>query len=112
MTRARLGSLLASAALAVLALALMEAALSLFGPPARSRLPYQQLRLPAVKAVGGVLATTDPRMAYQEVPDGSGPLVVVFGGSAAAGLGHSPNAAFARHLERLLQRDERCGPGR
>src|SRR5262249_2207083 len=52
-----------------------------------------------------VLRPTDPRLGFQEIrraKRASGLRVVVFGESAAAGLGFSPNATFARERARLL----------
>jgi lysophospholipase L1-like esterase len=110
MTRGRAGSLLLSLTLAVAVLGALEWGAREFADTPPSRLPYQRLRLPVLASVGDRLVTADPRIPYQEVsaPEVSeteAPLVVVFGGSAAAGLGFSPNAAFPRHLERLLRRD-------
>jgi len=75
-----------------------------------SRLAYQQIFLPAMVPVVGSdgvarFQTVDPRVPPQTVlrekPPGTF-RVFVFGGSAAAGLGFSPNVTFARHLERML----------
>ena len=48
--------------------------------------------------------TWDPRLPFQAVPREKAPnalRVFVFGGSATAGLGYSPNVTFARRLEDL-----------
>ncbi len=75
-----------------------------------SRLKYQQVYLPTLvpgvrRDGAAVLRTDDRRLPFQEVlqeKPANGFRVFVFGGSAAAGLGHSPNVTFARHLERML----------
>ena len=53
-----------------------------------------------------MLRPVDPRLGFQEVlraKPANGLRVVVFGESAAAGLGFSPNASFARELARILR---------
>lgn len=111
------GNLLASvASIAVLAVLFtaLEGGLRAAGVGApdasSSRLQYQQLYLP-ILAPGArpdgtaVWATEDPRLPFQTIlaeKPANGLRVVVFGGSATAGLGFSPNATFARHLERML----------
>ena len=76
-----------------------------------SPLRYQRLELPslapALRADGtAVLRPVDPRLGFQELlrakPERA-LRVVVFGESAAAGLGFSPNASFASELARLLR---------
>jgi tetratricopeptide (TPR) repeat protein len=109
---------LAVASLVVFAalLAALEGVLRVTGlgapDPARaSRLGYQHLVLPALEPAtrpGGtpVWRSADPRLAYQSVPREKAPntlRVAVFGGSATAGLGYGPNAAFAHQLERMLR---------
>lgn len=99
--------------------ALVEGGLRLAGlgapdPATASRLRYQHLVLPAfepgVRPDGApVLRSADPRLERQSLaqPKPEGSLrVVVLGGSAAAGLGFSPNAAFTRHLGRILERSQ------
>ncbi|MFQ5506586.1 MAG: GDSL-type esterase/lipase family protein [Planctomycetota bacterium] len=75
-----------------------------------SRLKYQHVSLPilepATRTDGTpVYRTVDPRLPYQSIlrskPPGS-IRVIIFGGSATAGLGFSPNVTFARHLDRML----------
>lgn len=105
MTRAELRPLALSALIAVLAMVGIELALRVVGPTPPSRLPYQRLELPVLRRVGSALATADPRIPYQELPDAADRRIIVFGGSAAAGLGQSPNASFSRRLEELLARD-------
>lgn len=76
-----------------------------------SRLKYQQIFLPVmVPSVGsdGIakFRTVDPRIPYQTIlrdKPAEGFRVFIFGGSATAGLGYSPNVTFARHLERMLR---------
>ena len=96
----------ASSVLAVGALAGVEWGLRLWGPDLPSRLPYQRLVRPVLHKRLDTWAVADPRMAHQELPEHSGLAVGVFGGSAAAGLGFSPNASIARALERHLQDTE------
>ncbi len=96
-------SLAVSFGLALLALVLVEGALRLLAPEPPSRLPYQRLVLPALARTEAGWVTTDPRMAVQVLREEATPRIVVVGGSAAAGLGFSPNAAFPRHLERFLR---------
>ena len=108
-----LGSLLVT----ILLLALVEGGLRLAGIGAAdashaSRLKYQQLYppmlSPGVRPDGApVLRTTDTRLPYQAILAGKpakGLRIFIVGGSAAAGLGFSPNVTFARHLERMLRR--------
>jgi tetratricopeptide (TPR) repeat protein len=80
-------------------------------PPGGSSLPYQSIALPlftpAELADGrSVLATTDPRLPFQWIeaqkPAGER-RIFFFGGSALAGLGHTPNVALPRELEELLE---------
>ena len=114
--RRRLLVALASLALALLLLAGLEGGLRAAGigdpAPGGSRLRYQQLDLPILRPRARpdgtlMLATCDPRLPYQAVlrekPAG-GLRVLVFGESAVAGLGLSPNATFARGLEEMLGR--------
>lgn len=110
-----LGSML----LAGLFVALVEGGLRFSGigdpDPARaSRLAYQHLDLPVLRAAKRAdgtpdLRPADPRLPFQSIlaekPAG-GLRVFVLGGSAAAGLGYSPNATFARYLERMLRQAE------
>jgi hypothetical protein len=119
--RARLAANLALAAGALLLVAFalvgLEAALRAAGagepdPLRPSRLAYQRIALPIL--VPGllsdgraVLRTADPRLPVQWVDAAKEPgalRVFVFGSSAAAGLGFSPNVTIARELERLLAR--------
>jgi tetratricopeptide (TPR) repeat protein len=92
----------------------IEIALRVFGvaeeDPRRSRLAYQQLSVPIlrpdVRPDGTpVWRVEDSRLPYQAIardkPDDAF-RVFVLGGSAAAGLGFSPNATFSRELERTL----------
>ncbi|MGI9591835.1 MAG: hypothetical protein ACR2P8_10745 [Myxococcota bacterium] len=105
-----LGSLLFTGLL----IGLLEGTLRLLdiGPPASSRLGFQQIELPvlepAVRADGTeVWRTRDPRHPYQSLPratDASQLRVFTFGASATAGLGFSPNVAFSRGLERTIER--------
>lgn len=112
-------ALLAAASVLVLLALLAGVELALrgagLGAPSRadaSRLAYQRLVLPVLvpdERPDGtpVLRPADPRLPYQSIlrvkPDGA-LRVFTFGGSATAGLGYSPNATFARHLERMLRR--------
>jgi tetratricopeptide (TPR) repeat protein len=81
-------------------------------PPGASRLGYQQVRLPILAPAErpdgtGILVPTDPRVPFQPVrlEKPAGALrVFVFGSSAAAGLGFSPNVSFAAYLRRMLER--------
>ncbi len=76
-----------------------------------SRLEYQNIFLPVmVPWVGpdGVtrFRTVDPRVPQQSIlrdKPAESFRAFIFGGSAAAGLGYSPNVTFARHLERMLR---------
>jgi tetratricopeptide (TPR) repeat protein len=108
-----LGSLLFT----LLLLALVEGGLRLAGigaPDAAhaSRLKYQQIYLPMMEPGSRpdgtpVLRTTDTRLPYQAIlaaKPAHGLRIFIVGGSAAAGLGFSPNVTFARHLERMLER--------
>lgn len=107
--------LIAALGMAGVLLALIEGGLRAAGlgnPDASrtSRLAYQQVFLPILKPGVrpdgvAILHTDDPRLPYQSLlrdkpPDGH--RVFVFGGSAAAGLGFSPNVTFARELGRML----------
>jgi lysophospholipase L1-like esterase len=111
--------LLALSSLVVFALMLagLEGALRVLGlgaphPTTASRLTYQHVELPIL--IPGtrpdgtqILRTHDLRLPYQSVlrdKPADALRVAVLGGSATAGLGFSPNAAFARHLERMLER--------
>jgi len=107
-----LGALAAAVALlAVVELVLRGLGVGGFDPSRDSRLKYQQvvqpLFRPARLADGReVLATNDPRLAYQwiEPRKPAGLLrVLVFGESAIAGLGFSPNVTPVRELERQLR---------
>jgi len=113
---ANLALALGAVLVAGLALALLEAGLRLAGLPAAdplqpSRLAYQRVALPLLEPAAladgtPVLRTRDPRLPVQWVAarKPAGALRVFgFGGSAAAGLGFSPNATPARELERLLR---------
>lgn len=94
--------------------ALLEVGLRLFGigtpDPLASDLPYQRIVQPVLQpgtlADGtAVLRTADPRLPVQFVRSEKPPGTVrifVFGGSAVAGLGYSPNVAFAAYLRRML----------
>lgn len=100
----------------VLLLAALEGGLRLAGlgdqdSSGASALKYQQVFLPLLSSAErpdrvSILRTTDPRLPYQtilgEKPENA-LRVFVFGGSATAGLGFSPNVTFARHLERMLR---------
>lgn len=112
-TLGNIALLAASLLLVVAMLAAMEGMLRLLNigePDSTSRLKYQQIFLPAmVPAVSpdGVarFRTVDPRLPPQTILREKPPedfRVFVFGGSATAGLGYSPNVTFARHLERML----------
>src|SRR5262245_17223274 len=118
-TRSRLAAdvLLAAVSIAVALVLLTGAegalrATGVGGPePDRSRLRYQQIRLPILalaRTADGteVLRPIDPRLGHQQVlrekPRG-GLRVVAFGGSATAGLGFSPNGTWSRELERILR---------
>src|SRR5262245_10868375 len=102
--------------LAVALLAALEWGLRAVGagaPDAASASPlrYQRVTLPSLaparRADGTeVLRPAGPRVGFQEIlraKPANGLRVVVFGESAAAGLGFSPNASFARELARLLR---------
>ena len=99
-----------------LALAAFEGLLRLvgLGAPDASRtsvLKYQQIFLPILEPATRpdgtpIFETVDPRLPYQtilRVKPANSLRVFTFGGSAAAGLGFSPNVTFARHLERMLR---------
>jgi tetratricopeptide (TPR) repeat protein len=83
------------------------------GPDASrtSRLKYQQIFLPILETGTrpdrtGVYHTVDPRLPYQAIlreKPKKAFRIFILGGSAAAGLGYSPNASFSRHLERMLR---------
>ena len=81
-------------------------------PRYSSFLRYQHVFTPALvpgatPAGEAVRMTHDPRHPVQWIAEDKAPdslRVVCFGGSAAAGLGHSPNVTFAKHLEILLER--------
>ncbi len=77
--------------------------------PGYSTLKYQRIAFPLFAPLErgdvGVLATTDPRLPRQSfrVPKPAGTRrVFCFGGSALAGLGHSPNVTLAAQLQRAL----------
>jgi tetratricopeptide (TPR) repeat protein len=75
-------------------------------------LKYQQvfppLLSPAIRPDGTpILRTHDRRLPYQAIlrdPPDDAITIAMFGGSAMAGLGFSPNVTIARHLERMLRR--------
>lgn len=103
-------------AMSLLLLLMVEGFLRLTGlgaPDAAhaSRLKYQQIYLPILapgeRADGTpILQIADTRLPYQSIlaqKPRNGLRVFTFGGSAAAGLGFSPNVTFARHLERMLE---------
>ena len=105
----------ASLLVSALLLAAIEGGLRLAGVGAddleTSRLKYQQIYFPTLeparRADGtAVLRPVDPRLRFQSIlrdkPEGQ-LRIVTFGGSAAAGLGFSPNVTFARELERALE---------
>jgi lysophospholipase L1-like esterase len=107
---------LGSVAAALLFLGVAEGGLRLagIGDPdvsRSSRLKYQQIYLPVFEEAttrDGALVrrVADARLAYDAFLDRKEPQsirVFVFGGSAAAGLGFSPNASFAGFLERMLR---------
>lgn len=113
MRRVRL--LLASGAFALLLLGAIEMVVRLSGyaalPAHHSSLRYQALRLPAFERSvdpdgTDFLVPADRRIAWDalSLPKEPGTLrIVICGGSAVAGLGASPNAAFSSYLERMLQ---------
>lgn len=84
--------------------------LGIGGPDRFSSLASQRVELPLLHPTElddgtPVVCTVDPRLPVQCVPRERAPgtlRVLVFGGSATAGLGYSPNVTFARHLERML----------
>lgn len=86
-------------------------------PSRASRLKYQQIRLPLLvegrMAEGARIWRPDdirlPWQTLQQPKPPGGLRVLVFGGSATAGLGYSPNASFPRYLERMLSEHS---PGR
>jgi tetratricopeptide (TPR) repeat protein len=99
-----------------LALAAFEGLLRFvgLGAPDASRtsaLKYQQIFLPILEPATRpdgtpVYRTVDSRLPYQtilRVKPANSLRVFTLGGSAAAGLGFSPNVTFARHLERMLR---------
>lgn len=112
-----LALLLGSVAFALLLLGALEGGLRLLGlgapDPARSsRLRYQHVELP-IFAPGTrrdgtpVLRSADPRLPHQSILERKAQdslRVFVFGESAVAGLGFSPNVTFVRELERMLRR--------
>jgi lysophospholipase L1-like esterase len=67
-----------------------------------SRLWYQQVFPPLLKATDDGYRPRDPRLADRRVPR-DGTRVFVFGESAVAGLGMSENGSFPRALERRLR---------
>lgn len=81
-------------------------------PRYSSFLRYQHVFTPALQQAydsqGNVFwMTHDPRHPVQWIARDKAPetlRVICFGGSATAGLGHSPNVTFPRHLEILLRR--------
>lgn len=102
--------------IALLALGLVETLLATLGlgvprPGFESGLKYQRVYLPtlvpdALADGTPVLATEDPRFAYQWIAPlkPAGTLrVFCFGGSATAGLGFSPNVTFPRYLDQMLR---------
>jgi tetratricopeptide (TPR) repeat protein len=106
------GSLL----LTLLLLLLLEGMLRLAGLGAEdkahaSRLKYQQIYLPILEPAERpdgtrILRSADIRLPYQSIlaeKPANALRVFIFGGSATAGLGFSPNVTFARHLERMLE---------
>lgn len=103
MARGRPARWLISTALALGVMVAGEATLQRLGPAPASRLPYQRLVTPPLARMGAAWTTTDPRMPYQELRDDTAMRVTLVGGSAAAGLGFSPNASVAGALQRQLQ---------
>ncbi len=111
--RSPLGTFLSALGLALALVVGLEVGLRAFGVAAErpaSRLIYQQVFTPVLTSSllpngAEVLATADRRLPFQwvarEKPANS-LRVFVFGGSASAGLGYSPNGTFARELERML----------
>lgn len=106
---------IASVVMTLLLLALVEGGLRLAGIGAdvqTSRLRYQHIYLPIMRAGSRpdgtpIWETIDPRLPYQTIlkdKPASALRVVLFGGSATAGLGFSPNVTAARSLERMLTR--------
>lgn len=98
---------------ALLLFAIVEGCLRILGvsQPDGSKLRYQEIRLPLmspdVRPDGvEVFRTNDPRLwpdsITQKKLDGEF-RVFVLGGSAAAGLGYSPNVTFSTYLERMLE---------
>jgi lysophospholipase L1-like esterase len=114
--RSELALAAGSFAFALVLLLCLEGGLRLAGvgaaADAGSRLRYQQLDGPVLRPARlpdgtPVLATADPRLPFQTILEQKPPealRVFVFGGSATAGLGFSPNVTFARELERMLVR--------
>jgi len=111
--RSRARALILSSVAVLCAVAAVEWGLRLFGVAAvrpTSRLLYQQVFTPLLAPVivpdgTRTLATTDGRLPFQWVAadkPAAALRVFVFGGSATAGLGYSPNVTFARELERQL----------
>ncbi|MBI4819125.1 MAG: hypothetical protein HY791_22830 [Deltaproteobacteria bacterium] len=106
--------ILGSVLFVLLLLAAAETLLRVLGPDPghRSRLGYQQVALPIFeqrKQADGslVYVSADPRLSHQSFlasKPQNGFRVFVFGESAVAGLGFSPNVTFVRHLQQLLVR--------
>lgn len=108
--------LLATVAVAVGLLLLVElglrsAGVGGFDPARDSRLRYQQIFPPTFRPARladgrEVLATADPRLAFQWIEPrkrADALRVLVFGESAIAGLGFSPNVTLVRELELQLR---------
>jgi len=113
---ANLVLLVGSLVFAGMLLALLEGALRLTGVVEtdvsnKSRLKYQQLYFPILDAAqlpdgDEILRPVDTRLPYQAIRKLKPPnltRIFVMGGSAAAGLGFSPNVTFARYLENMLR---------
>ncbi len=110
---ARLRLTLGAVAAGLLMVVALEGVLRLFGlgapDPSRTTLAYQRIDPPLLRPAERpdgtpVFATVDPRLPYRALSRAKGAdelRVFVLGGSAAAGLGFSPNVTFARHLERI-----------
>jgi lysophospholipase L1-like esterase len=107
----------ASAAIALSILAAIEATLRWRGigephPSRASRLKYQHVFQPTFtpsQLADGtdVLVPSDARLPFQWIRSDKPERalrVAAFGGSAMAGLGHSPNASFSRYLEQMLRK--------
>ena len=104
--------LVAAVAAACVALGGLEFAVRWSGAgapqPGASSLRYQRFATPLFLPTEqpDLLATTDPRLPYQELARSKPPgvrRVFFFGGSALAGLGYSPNVTIPSELERLLR---------